>query len=243
MAHDGLAGEAVEGLGARVVELAEEALDVERQRRQARVDLALPDLARAIPVDLDPMAVGVVEVQRLADEVIGEAGERDAVARGVRQPAREVGALLEQQREVVEPRVAEGRPRRPAPRRARAARARRRRARPGPHPTRARSARRRCGSTPASARGRTPSGAPRPSSPAARSRRAPARRSLPSPRGRAGSSRFSGVAGTRRARREAPEDARERLDLLLVELIEERRLHGGEVRRLRRCARARGRRR
>ena len=109
MAHDGLAGEAVEGLGARIVELAEQALDVERKRRQARVDLALPDVARAVPVDLDPMAVGVVEVQRLADEVIGEAGERDPVARGVRQPAREVGPLLEQQREVIEARVAEGR--------------------------------------------------------------------------------------------------------------------------------------
>ena len=98
------------GSRARIGELAEQAVDVERLRREARGHLTLPDLARAVPVDLDPVPVGVVEVQRLADEVIGEAGERNAVARGVRQPAREVGALLDEQREVVEPRVAGGRP-------------------------------------------------------------------------------------------------------------------------------------
>ncbi len=106
MAHHGLLGEAVERLRARVLELAEQALDVERQRRQARRDLPFPHLARLVPVDLDAVTVGVVEVQRLADEVIRQPGERDALAGGVRQPAREVGALGEQQREVKEPGVA-----------------------------------------------------------------------------------------------------------------------------------------
>ena len=76
------------------------------------------------------MPVGVAEVERLADEVVGEPGERHAVARRVREPAREVGALGQQQGEVVEAGVAVARAARRAPRRARAARDRRRRARP-----------------------------------------------------------------------------------------------------------------
>ena len=85
-------------------------------------------LARPVGVDLDPVAVGVAEVDRLADEVVGEPLERDAVARGMREPAREVAALRHEEREVVEPGVARARAGRPAPRRARGARGRRRRA-------------------------------------------------------------------------------------------------------------------
>ena len=48
------------------------------------------------------MPVRVAEIQRLADEVIGQAGHRHAVAGGMRQPAGEVGPLGHQQREVIE---------------------------------------------------------------------------------------------------------------------------------------------
>ena len=93
------------------LELAEQALDVERQRRHPRADLPLPDLPRPVPVDLDPVRVGIAQVERLADEVVGEPDERHAVARRVREPAREVGALGHEQREVVEAGVADRRPR------------------------------------------------------------------------------------------------------------------------------------
>ena len=56
------------------------------------------------------MPVGVAEVQRLADEVVREARERDLVAGAVDEPAREVGALGQQQREVEEAGEAAGRP-------------------------------------------------------------------------------------------------------------------------------------
>ena len=36
-----------------------------------------PLLARPVPVELDPVAVGIVEVERLADAVVGGAAERD----------------------------------------------------------------------------------------------------------------------------------------------------------------------
>ena len=53
-------------------------VDVERQRGHPLADLALPELARTVPVDLDPVLVGVAEVQRLADEMIREPGEGHA---------------------------------------------------------------------------------------------------------------------------------------------------------------------
>ena len=68
-------------------------------------------LARAIGVDLDPVAVRVGEVERLADEVVGEAGERHPVAGRVREPAGEVGALGQQEGEVEEAGVADRGPR------------------------------------------------------------------------------------------------------------------------------------
>ena len=102
-------GRAVERLGPGVVELPEEALDVERQRRHPLADLAFPDLSRPIGVDLDPVAVGIGQVDRLADEVIREARQRHPLARGVSEPACKVGALRDEQREVVEPGVSAGR--------------------------------------------------------------------------------------------------------------------------------------
>jgi len=48
------------------------------------------------------MAIGIAEVDRLADIVVGEPGERDPVARRVGKPAREIGTVRQEQREVVE---------------------------------------------------------------------------------------------------------------------------------------------
>ena len=103
------AGRPVERRPGRVVELPEQRADVERLGDQARRDLALPDLARAVVVDLDAVPVGVGEVDRLADEVVRHPDERDALARGVGEPAREVRALGHAQGEVEEAGVAPGR--------------------------------------------------------------------------------------------------------------------------------------
>jgi hypothetical protein len=111
VAHHRPVGQRVERLRAGVVELAQEAFDVERERRHPRRDLPLPELARPIPVDLDPVPVGIAEVDRLADEVVREPDDRLALARRMGEPAREVGALRHEQREVVEAGVPGRRPR------------------------------------------------------------------------------------------------------------------------------------
>ena len=85
---------------------AEEALDVERQGRHAVDDPPFPHVAWAVAVDLDPMAVGIGEVQRLAHEVIREPDEPNPIASSVCEPAREVDAFRKEQREVVEAGVA-----------------------------------------------------------------------------------------------------------------------------------------
>ena len=59
MSDDRAVGQPVERLGGRVVELAEEIIDVERQGRQEIGDQALPLLARPVGVDLDPVVVGI----------------------------------------------------------------------------------------------------------------------------------------------------------------------------------------
>ena len=111
VAHVSAAGKPVERLRGGIVELAEEALDVERKGRQPLSDLALPELPRPVMVDLDPVPVRVAEVDRLADVVVGESDQGHAVARGVRQPAREVRALGHAQGEMEEAGEAVGRPR------------------------------------------------------------------------------------------------------------------------------------
>ncbi len=95
--------EAVERLCRRVVDFPEQAVDVERHGREARRDLSLPHLARPVPVDLDPVPVGVAQIERLADEVVGQPDERHAVADRMREPAREVDPPRDEEREVVEP--------------------------------------------------------------------------------------------------------------------------------------------
>ena len=61
-------------LGVCGLQLAEDAVEVERQgvHLQLAVGVA-PLLARAVPVDLDPVALRVAEVERLADQVVGGA--------------------------------------------------------------------------------------------------------------------------------------------------------------------------
>ena len=106
MAHYGAGWEPVEGLRTRIVQLAEKAVDVERERGHPVAHLTLPHLARAVPVDLDSVLVRIGQVERLADEMIREPDEGDSVADGVRQPAREVDAFGHEQGEVVEPGMA-----------------------------------------------------------------------------------------------------------------------------------------
>ena len=54
----------------------EHAVEVERQRPHLQLAvLVAPLLARAVAVDLDPVALRIVEVERLGDEVVGGAGE------------------------------------------------------------------------------------------------------------------------------------------------------------------------
>ena len=111
MAHRRADGKPFESRRRGIVELAEEVVHVERLRRHPAADLSLPQLARPVGVDLDPVPVRVSEVDRLADVVVGEAGQRHPVARGVREPAGEVDAARHEQREVIEAGVSDGRPR------------------------------------------------------------------------------------------------------------------------------------
>jgi L-ascorbate metabolism protein UlaG (beta-lactamase superfamily) len=111
VSDDRAAGQPVEGLGGRVVELAEEIIGVERQGGQEIGDEALPLLARPVGVDLDPVVVGILEVDGLADPVVGETGERYTVAGSVGEPAREARPLGHEKRDVEEPGVAGARPR------------------------------------------------------------------------------------------------------------------------------------
>ena len=66
-------------------------------------DLALPELARPVGVDLDAVPVGVAEVDRLADEVVGRARQAHALAHRVGDPEREAAPVRQQQREVEQP--------------------------------------------------------------------------------------------------------------------------------------------
>ena len=53
-------------------ELAEDVLEVERQRRhlEPAVVVVAPLLTRPVAIDLDPVAVGVRQIQSLRDEVV-----------------------------------------------------------------------------------------------------------------------------------------------------------------------------
>src|SRR6266700_4113683 len=62
--------------------------------------------SRPVAIDLDAVAFGIVEVERLAHRVVGSARERDLVARHVQDPAREIATRRHQERGVIESRVA-----------------------------------------------------------------------------------------------------------------------------------------
>ena len=87
--------------------LGEQGVEVERQRRHLDLSVdATPFLARAVAVYLDPVALGVREVERLADEVVRGPGERATGADDAAQGAREVRPARHQDREVEEARGA-----------------------------------------------------------------------------------------------------------------------------------------
>ena len=85
--------------------LASTPVEVEGKRRHLQLPVgARPLLARPVAVDLDPVALGIVEVERLRDEVVG--GAREPVP-GLGHPAEragELGAVGDEQREVEQPR-------------------------------------------------------------------------------------------------------------------------------------------
>ena len=87
----------------RRIDLAQDRLDVELLgRHHDQAVLALPALARPVVVDLDAVALGIVEIERLADAVVGGAGDRHAVARDVQDPARMVLPRRHQEGGVIE---------------------------------------------------------------------------------------------------------------------------------------------
>ncbi len=91
----------------------ENAVEVERERRHLQLtSVVLPFLARPVAVDLDPVPLRVVEIERLGHEMVGCA--REPVS-GARYPVHGAGKLVpcrQEEREVKQSR----RPRR-APRR------------------------------------------------------------------------------------------------------------------------------
>ena len=105
VAHRRAIGLALERRRLGIVELAEQPVEIERVGAHALRDLALPELARPVVVDLDAVLVGIAEVDGLADEVVGGAREPHALAYGVREPARQAGPVGQQQGEVEEPRA------------------------------------------------------------------------------------------------------------------------------------------
>jgi hypothetical protein len=68
-----------------------------------------PFLARPVAIELDPVPLGVGEVERLADEVVGRAAQVPARIEDSAERAGEVGPGRDEERQVEQPR----RPRRP----------------------------------------------------------------------------------------------------------------------------------
>jgi hypothetical protein len=100
------------GVGLLPARLGEEIVEVERERRHLdRVARERPLLPRAVAIQLDPIALGIRQVERLRDEVVGGAAQAPARAGDTSQSAGEVGARRDEEREVKEARGA-GRTRR-----------------------------------------------------------------------------------------------------------------------------------
>ena len=105
VAHDRPARQAVERLPLGIVELSQQVLEIERLGGHPR-DLPLPELARTVCVDLDPVPVRVAQIQGLADEVVGDTGHRHLLTNRVREPGGEIPTFRDEQCEVEETRVA-----------------------------------------------------------------------------------------------------------------------------------------
>ena len=104
MAHSGARGQDRRRLGVG----GEQVVDVERPGADP-VCLPVPEPPWPVGVDLDPVVVGVAQIERLADEVVGRAGQLNAVGDGVLHPPGEVATLGHEQGEVEEAGVAVGR--------------------------------------------------------------------------------------------------------------------------------------
>src|SRR5215216_886920 len=90
-----------------ILERAQYGRDVERNRRHPHeLSLALPLGAWAVAIDLDAVPVGVAQVDRLADQVVRHALERDLRVCRICEPTGEVVARREEKREMEEARVA-----------------------------------------------------------------------------------------------------------------------------------------
>src|SRR3984893_4891397 len=85
----------------------QDALDVERGGGDLQIAAGpFPRSRSTVAVDLDAVALGIVEVERLAHRVVGSARERYLVARHVQDPAREIATRRHQERGVIESRAA-----------------------------------------------------------------------------------------------------------------------------------------
>src|SRR5262249_15120975 len=84
--------------------LLHDAVEIERERGHLELAAAMaPLLPGTVAVYLDPVAVGIGEVESLADEMIGCAVQRPPVLDQAREREREVATGGEENREVIEP--------------------------------------------------------------------------------------------------------------------------------------------
>ncbi len=83
--------------------LAQDVLDVERIGGDPQIAARpLPGFRRPVGIDLHPVALGIVEIERLAHRVVGGAGQRHPVARHMQDPAREIRPCRHQECRVIE---------------------------------------------------------------------------------------------------------------------------------------------
>src|SRR3546814_9144565 len=66
--------------------------------------LPAPRFRRPVDIDFDPVALRVVQIDRLADRMVRPPGEADAVRRHMRQPTPQVPAARQQKGDVEQPR-------------------------------------------------------------------------------------------------------------------------------------------
>ena len=101
---DGAVGHARKGSGTgRRGEIVK--VDPQRRHADPAVGLARPVLARTVVVDLDPVPLGVGQVQRLADQVVGRAVKPNPRRGRVDEPVGQVLAAGQQEGGVKQPRL------------------------------------------------------------------------------------------------------------------------------------------